>query len=116
MNKTTEPIPCPFCGRNDVELQNSFAGSKKPVCMDCGASLHPSRSEEAAIHEWNTRVYPAEVQKAIERDIEREPVSLGFQHSVQEFYEEGCASCGCEVAGWMKFCPRCGQRLDWSEG
>lgn len=55
METKTELLPCPFCGGNDVSIENSFAGSKKPVCLDCGASLPPSITEAAAIENWNTR-------------------------------------------------------------
>ena len=110
MGTKTELLPCPFCGGSDVEIQNSFAGSKKPVCTDCGASLHPSRSNEAAINEWNTRVYPPEVQAAIERDKAEMPAWD------TEMDEPLCPACHHKFKFRRDaFCQGCGQRMDWSE-
>ena len=111
--KTSELLPCPFCGGNDVELQNSFAGSKKPVCMDCGASLHPSRSEEAAIEEWNARVYQPEVQAAIDLYTPKKPLNQFKRYGKQRGY---CPSCDRILDDqFSDIACRCGQRLDWSD-
>lgn len=111
--KTPELIPCPFCGGDDVEIQNSFAGSKKPVCMDCGASLHPSRSEEAAIHEWNTRVYPPEVQELIAKNTPTHPLDIFESEQWEGLIEGSCPFCGKDVDDSEDECDSCGQRLEW---
>lgn len=37
-------------------------------------------------------------------ELERRGWSLGDELSKQ------CGTCGCEVQGWMRYCPQCGAR------
>lgn len=70
--------------------------------------------EDRAIRFWNTRVYPEEVQEAIERDKPRNPVRPKGYSNIE------CPTCGAHLKQYYEpeeanvpFCYHCGQRLDW---
>lgn len=63
---------------------------------------------------WNARVYPKEVQEAIERDKPRNPVRPKGYSNIE------CPACGAHMKQFYEpeeanvpFCYNCGQRLDW---
>lgn len=108
-----ELLPCPFCESDKTEI---IAGiddgtpSYQVACMDCGASSGWWRDRNTAIEKWNTRHYPPEVEKAVERMKPKKPM----------YSYEGTGKCPVcrELVNTTEdrnFCWRCGQALDWSE-
>lgn len=81
--KTSELLPCPFCGGDNVGIWHFqlFAHSFEVRCYDCHFGLEQRSTREEAISAWNTR-------KPIERIVERleeeshtaktKPTDLGF--------------------------------------
>lgn len=57
------PLPCPFCGNEDLDIQTNIDGggiTKRAsatyiFCNKCAVSLGPFASKEEAIAEWNKR-------------------------------------------------------------
>lgn len=88
---------CPFCG-------------EKPVCM----TLFQVRCEHCdinlTVNDWNHRMYPKEVEKAIDR---MKPHKVIIYDDIRDY--GGCATCGNIVNTDYVFCPECGQALDWNE-
>ena len=97
---------------------------------------------ETEANDWNTRVYPPKVQAAIERDTPKKTIFPTIKRRSPEREDmprcPNCAKLLDKVAGrerqtqgchggtrtieynlyeWdvQKFCPDCGQRLDWSD-
>lgn len=63
------------------------------------------------IEEWNTRVYPKEVQEAIEKQKRKKlKKDIATPH-----YR--CPNCNAMISAYYRLgcCGRCGQKLDWSE-
>lgn len=125
----TELKPCPFC-RGEAELEEfephkhffvelpEYPGGAMITCQKCGGRLSFSEkgAKEKVIKAWNTRVYPKEVQKAIERDKPRNPVRPKGYSNIE------CPTCGAHLKQYYEpeevnvpFCYHCGQRLDWGE-
>ena len=77
-------------------------------------SWRSSDWEETEASEWNTRVYPEEVQAAIERDTTKRPDFIGDAFGV---LVGKCPRCNYEVDHVCnkEICENCGQRLDWGE-
>lgn len=67
--------------------------------------------EDRAIRFWNSRVYPPEVQKAIERDKPKAPIIRASRYQ-QNYY---CPNCDNDVSITYDHCSACGQRLGWRE-
>lgn len=134
MNKTPELLPCPFCGGEadiyrdrimfpgePVYFYSSCKNGECPGAMapdgEIGTNLIMLETEEEAISLWNTRVYPPEVQAAIERDTPKEPVSrpMGWI----DFNADHCPNCDTQLHEYtdkdVTFCYSCGQRMRWSE-
>lgn len=67
--------------------------------------------EDRAIRFWNTRVYPKDVQEAIEKNKPKAPIIIlrGYQ---QNYY---CPTCDNDVSETYDCCSACGQRLGWRE-
>lgn len=66
-----------------------------------------SEARERAYKAWNTRHYPPEVQQAVERMKPKKPKKTGT-------YKAEC-HCGKDIIKRVhKFCPDCGQAIDWS--
>ncbi|EQM95106.1 Lar family restriction alleviation protein [Oxalobacter paraformigenes] len=55
MNKSSELLPCPFCGCNETGIQKGYFGHAIPACTNCGASLPLCKNAELAAARWNTR-------------------------------------------------------------
>lgn len=106
METKTELLPCPCCG-GKAEMDIEYIGHLKLVWY--------SKEEGVLIEKWNTRVYPAEVQAAIERDI---PVQPKLITATREDFDDTfeCLSCAKRFSSFdeFDFCPWCGQRLDWN--
>lgn len=120
METKTELLPCPCCG-GKAEMDIEYIGHDAfPMiqCQFCRLKLvWYSKEEGVLIEKWNTRVYPAEVQAAIERDTPKKPV-IDDPFSECPMWE--CQKCKDlffydHNSHTMHFCSTCGQRLDWSE-
>ena len=122
MNTKTELLPCPFCGGVDFwvkQASESGQGSDygQVVCHGCLATCSLALLDKPAMLAWNTRVYPAEIQAAIDRDTPKKPVSrpMGWI----DFNADHCPNCDTQLHEYtdknVTFCYSCGQRLDWSE-
>ena len=95
--------PCPFCGGEDVKIEHSFAGSRKPVCQECGASLPPSTNETYAKEDWNTR---AEVY--ITHPVTEEPMDKSqCKRVITQMYK-----CVQDMAGLIKDRDHCHEMAD----
>lgn len=122
METKTELLPCPH------------DGSKVEFCDECGGGCHriihdgmeidllPTNRQGESLdtrraicaERWNARVYPEEVQAAIERDTTKRPDFIGDAFGV---LVGKCPRCNCEVDHVCnkEICENCGQRLDWIE-
>ncbi|EEO27131.1 Lar family restriction alleviation protein [Oxalobacter paraformigenes] len=122
--------PCPFCGgkahvNTDTNWQFDFEA--RVFCANCEnvefsaiSEESPEDAENLAIETWNTRVYPTEVQAAIDRTVaapvrilKNYPKSLEDVDSGPDLY---CPECDEELEGYENFCPICGKKLDWEFG
>lgn len=114
----TELKPCPFCGGPADFQDDGHIGYA--YCIHCLArtddyySWRNKNWKEDAARDWNDRVYPKEVQEAIERDKPRNPVRPKGYSNIE------CPTCGAHLKQYYEpeeanvpFCYHCGQRLDW---
>lgn len=65
--------------------------------------------EDRAIRFWNTRVYPKEVQEAIEKQKPKKPANKQIEGI------GNCPACKHTVLYQLGYCLFCGQKLDWSD-
>lgn len=126
----SELLPCPFCGGEAKVYTESCAyanGGRDyfyPSCKSggCPGVMVPddefrfntimAETEKEAISIWNTRVYPKEVQVAVEKQTPKEPT--GVVH-INGRLIGVCGACGATVSTGNRFCRICGQKQDWSE-
>lgn len=48
---------------------------------------------------------------------QREPIKVSQKgDGLEESWKWACPSCICDIAYGWKFCPECGQEMDWGEG
>lgn len=107
-NEMTELKPCPFCG-GKVELVGINVQRQKMmfVCGKCSAEVVLNDDVE-----WNTRHYPPEVEKSVERMKPKKPERRldGWNCPICEMFQ---------THEWEvdqpPFCWNCGQALDWSD-
>lgn len=118
--------PCPFCGNHpsiseettdngivvSVYCEYCEVHERGVVAYSTGWEL--KEATEEAIRIWNTRVYPKDVQEAVERDKPRNPVRPKGYSNIE------CPTCGAHLKQYYEpeeanvpFCYHCGQRLDW---
>ena len=114
----TELKPCPFCPHGESELVPGTAGDTRGrifwrvECSECHGTIGWHLDKEDAIKAWNRRVYPPEVQQAIER-MKPKKVKRTFSGESWEYF---CPACGIYgVVEEQEFCDSCGQRLDWEK-
>lgn len=117
----TELKPCPFCGGNVSLSEVSFCLELMQFeCADCGTIF---RMKDDI---WNQRVYPPEVQQAVERmkPVIIKPKLLDEYHPDGSVYLIKCENCkqeykliGFEFSSEIQHCRKCGQAqlLDWDE-
>ena len=80
MSKTTLR-PCPFCGGDDVTLDNNFV-----VCLPC-ETFGPEGKDELAVTAWNTRPAEDELVKALEGALDMLEETLPSQSmDTREWY------------------------------
>lgn len=106
-------LPCPFCG----DFAGYYVSGPKGYvyCTGCGVSTDGSythREPDWAEEEtrlWNTRVYPEEVQEAIEKQTPKKPK--------KDIVHYRCPNCDAMLNTYetCNCCNHCGQKLDWSE-
>jgi len=52
----TELNNCPFCGSDDLEIQNdSISDDWRIICWDCEAKSGDSGTRTEAVNKWNAR-------------------------------------------------------------
>lgn len=143
--KYPELLLCPFCGGEAEYRDDGQIG--RVQCQQCLMQTDGSYSwrdkdwKEAEANAWNTRVYPAEVQAAIERDAPKKLIFPTVKKKSEEKEDmPRCPACEkllgkvagrtrhtypckggartieCNLYEWdvQTFCPECGQRLDWN--
>lgn len=100
-------LPCPFCGKRPHLIEPDKGDFKWSVsCLHCAAIDMYDISKEDVIEKWNTRHYPPEVEKALEKETVKVPLKSDFC--------EVCPSCQIGIPGMMvitTYCPNCGQRI-----
>ena len=114
MNKTPELLPCPFCGGKAELLEDVL--DAHVYCTECYARTTDTEKfvkdwKREVIRIWNTRVYPKDVQEAVERDKPKAPIVKTSKYGKNYF----CPTCDNDVSETYDCCSACGQRLDWSE-
>lgn len=117
----SELKPCPFCGGKASLSEVSFCLELMQfICADCGTRFFMKDDI------WNRRVYPPEVQQAIERmkPVVIKPKLLDEYHPDGSVYLIKCENCkqeykliGFEFSSEIQHCRKCGQAqlLDWDE-
>ena len=61
--------PCPFCrGEAKIKRVTGSINYRYVKCSSCGARTKEWFGVDVAVKTWNTRVYPPEVQAAIEKN------------------------------------------------
>lgn len=124
METKTELLPCPHDG-SKVEFCDECDGGCHRIIHDgMEIDLLPTKRQGESLEtrraicaeRWNTRVYPPDVQAAIERNI---PVQPKLITATREDFDDTfeCPSCAKRFSSYdeFDFCPWCGQRLDWSD-
>lgn len=53
-------------------------------------------------------------REALEKQIPKKPISITISGISR--YKSGVCKCGTAIAMVYKYCPNCGQAIDWSEG
>lgn len=122
-----ELLPCPFTG--DIpSIKTSLSSSQfidgKYLEVHQCVFIQPEYKivtsiqtdgeesvEDRAVRFWNTRVYPPEVQEAIEKQRPKEPTDVIY---INERLIGVCSACGATVYTGDRFCRKCGQKQDWS--
>ena len=67
--KTAELLSCPFCrGEAKIKRVTGSINYRYVKCSSCGARTKEWFGVDVAVKTWNTRVYPPEVQAAIEKN------------------------------------------------
>ena len=140
LNNSTASFQCKKCETwLLVKLNNDVIS--KAICVNRWNSFGKDW-KEAEANAWNARVYPAEVQAAIERDTPKKLIFPTVKKKSEEKEDmPRCPACEkllgkvagrtrhtypckggartieCNLYEWdvQTFCPECGQRLDWSE-
>lgn len=114
-------LPCPFCGGEArAILVREVGWVYRIFCPKCRMSENLAFDKEKEeleklipkfIEEWNTRVYPKEVKKAVERDKPKKPDNVMKKDGLLIGL---CKACGTPIDNGHRFCRICGQKLDWS--
>ncbi len=122
MSKTPELLPCHRCGGKAGKTTDPIGYGEACCiisCTQCNSQVEVNDpnfnvAENKAVIIWNTRVYPPEVQKAIERDTPKKIVDQYIRYNKKR---GRCPGCDRHLDNQYaeEICPSCGQRLDWSE-
>ena len=69
MNKTPELLPCPFCGGEAKLVKSKSKVNDYHIkCDRCSIKTGWWYGKSDVVKTWNNRVYPPEVQEAIEKN------------------------------------------------
>ena len=115
-NRTTELLPCPFCGGKAELCVHDATGVSWVRCVECEAG-GGATSSKMAIENWNRRA---------ERECEPKWTMQGYTQT-QEFWCCECGNCG-ECVGVEdrstfpfkitidevdvpNYCPKCGKKV-----
>jgi Lar family restriction alleviation protein len=111
-NRTTELLPCPFCGKaNTLKIQKPKGRYTAPdnyfvVCDvkddGCGASGGIKRTDAEAIAAWNTRAERTCKPTEPERCLDGTDCPAWLCSECGELFELGanfCSNCGAKVVG-----------------
>ena len=103
--------PCPFCrGEAKIKRVTGSINYRYVKCSSCGARTKEWFGVDVAVKTWNTRVYPPEVQDAVEKNKPKKPILFNEKDPEEGHLCPGCESrVSCEIA----YCYVCGQRLNW---
>ena len=116
--KTPELKPCPFCGGEaDYKDDGQYGYAYCTCCLARTDERYSWRDPEwkrEVASEWNTRVYPKDVQEAIDKNKPRPPVIHPLAWLPRWEFPH-CPQCDVQVKEYLKHCWNCGQKLDWSE-
>lgn len=141
MNKKLKP--CPFCGGKakliggraytipEIDDNGAYVGADIEVepswveCQSCHAMgrdfCETDEDPENAVAAWNKRVTDEEEYRAIEKQTAKKPnlEGDGYDDSGNIIYDTWiCPGCGerYEVDyDDFDYCPKCGQKIDWSD-
>ena len=104
--------PCPFCrGEAKIKRVTGSINYRYVKCSSCGARTKEWFGVDVAVTNWNTRVYPKDVQEVVERDKPKAPIVKTSKYGKNYF----CPSCDNDVSETYDCCSACGQRLNWGE-
>ena len=87
MEKPATPLPCPFCGSNDIEpMPRPFPHGMR--CLSCKAEVTLADTEAEAIAAWNRRVpdltaINAELVEALERMLAESEIDGVVSHEAE---------------------------------
>lgn len=106
--------PCPFCGG---EVKVDGGPDKSIFCIRCRTFNFFDNDTERMIRKWNTRHYPPEVEKAVERRKPKKVLCKTVTDCGFVYTEYRCPACKEFLCSELPFClnDRCGQALDWSD-
>lgn len=104
--------PCPFCG-GEAKRGEHWKAGKYIMCSKCNTAITDVIVKTDLTTAWNTRVYPKDVQAAIERSNPKTAIKKGSE----EVYQGYCPDCHMPINSKdQEFnCNNCGQRLDWDK-
>lgn len=103
--------PCPFCG-GEAAIKTDGVG-EFIECATCHVCIFGSfYTRKQKINRWNTRHYPPEVQRAVER-MKAKKVIIDDDYVTKKYL---CPQCKTGLYSTLdKYCPCCSQALDWEE-
>lgn len=111
-----ELLPCPFTGEKPdlyiYDVEDGYEGKIAVDSIDLAIYFDGKDKEEVKeklLNIWNNRVYPPEVQEAIEKHNPKKPK--------KDIVHYRCPNCDAMLNIYEIFhcCNHCGQKLDWSD-
>ncbi|MCJ7848752.1 Lar family restriction alleviation protein [Blautia sp. NSJ-175] len=113
--------PFPFCGCEEkftAEIPTKRGKRYQIICCHCGAKTGRKKTEEEEIAAWNGRSHTEEVISALKKEVAA-PVIKEWDKSIGDhsYYRYVCPKCEnvLRPSTRGKYCPYCGQRIDWED-